>query len=178
MYQLMSQVLAFHKKMGQPIGDPRAPDVEVEQEFRLAIIAEEYREFQVALAGFKKDEEGALIPFSSTQEHHAAVAQELCDLMVVLAGSAAVWGLDLGTVSDVLHQSNMSKTPNPKGKAIKGPDFIKPDYQAVMAMIAEEFTTNPEDIGDGEECYWPTPRKVRVGSTSAELDAVKKATLP
>jgi predicted HAD superfamily Cof-like phosphohydrolase len=181
MYQLMSQVLAFHKKMGQPIGDPREPDVTVERDFRLAIIEEEYHEFLMAVEGYKKVKspefpEGKIMPFESKAEQIAAVAQEMADVMTVLAGSAVTWGIDLGTVSDVLQISNMSKTPNPNGKAIKGPDFQKPDYVSVLENIAEEFRNYPEDIGDEETCYWPTPRRERIGSVEAELVEVKNAT--
>lgn len=178
MYQLMQQVLAFHNRMGQPIGDPRKPDISIEQDFRLALITEEFRELQVALAGFKKDAEGSLIPFVCSEDQIAAVADGLGDLCYVIAGSAVAWGLDMGPVLDAIHESNMSKTPNPNGKAIKGPDFKPVNLQAVIAQSARDFQEEQDLIGPEDYAYWPEPRRERVGCMSTELAQVKQETLP
>lgn len=181
MFSVMDQVLRFHEKMGQPIGDPRAPDIRVETDFRLALIEEEYRELQIAVSGFKKDpeEKGKFLPFSSPEEQNAAVADALGDLIYVIVGSAVAWGLDLGAVWNAIHESNMSKTPNPNGKTIKGEGWIPANIGAVLAESAKEFTDNPDYFGDlDDQAAWPTPRKQRVGSTSAELAQVKAETLP
>lgn len=182
MFAIMDNVLQFHAKMGQPIGDPRSPDVSVEQDFRLTLIEEELRELRIALAGFKKDpsEKGKLLPFSSKEEQNASVADALADLFYVIAGSAVAWGLDMGEVWSAVHASNMSKTPNLAGKAIKGEGFEPADVERVLAASALEFTENPDHFGDmltDMGAAWHNPRRERVGSTKLEIEAVKAETI-
>lgn len=177
MFALMDQVMQFHAKMGQPIGDPREPDITVEQDFRIALIKEEFAELQIALAGKKKGTDGSVVPFGSKAEQHAAVADGLGDLFYVLAGSAIVWGIDMVPVMDEIHDSNMSKTPNLHGKAIKGENFRPADLQRVLEETADLFKRDPLMMGENEESIWHTPRKQRVGSQEAEMLEVQNATL-
>lgn len=168
MHDIMHLVLDFHDKMGQPIGDPRAPDITNEQEFRRALIAEEYKELKNALDGFHKDKDGVLVPFESPEQQIAHVADGIGDLVYVLAGSAAVWGIDMGQVFMAIHASNMTKTPNPAGKTTKGPNFKPVDLIKVLEESKAEFSQE-DYFGD----YWPHPRKNRIGSTQAELAQVQ-----
>lgn len=181
MFMLMDMVLDFHKKMGQPIGDPRAPDTTIETQFRIDLIQEEFNELKLALSGFKKDKAnpGQYLPFESEAEKNAAVADGLADISYVVAGSAAVWGIDLASVTAEVHYSNMSKTPNMNGKAIKGEKFHPAQVQQVLEDVAREFTVNAsEDIGDDESCAWPTPRKHREArSIEAESAQVRAETI-
>lgn len=183
MFALMDMVLQFHKKMGQPIGDPRDPDIEIESAFRVALIEEEFKELKLALAGYKKDpsdpDKKRVIPFESKQEQIAAVADGLADMSYVVAGSAACWGIDLAAVVSEVHYSNMTKTPNLNGKAIKGSDFHPAQVEQVLEDVARDFTVNAEeDIGDAETCAWPTPRKHREArSVEAETAQVLAETL-
>jgi predicted HAD superfamily Cof-like phosphohydrolase len=182
MFMLMDNVLAFHKKMGQPIGDPRDPDVTIEVDFRIALIQEEFNELKLALSGYKKNKanpENGPIPFESKAEQIAAVADALADLSYVTAGSAVAWGIDLGSVVAEVHYSNMSKTPNMHGKAIKGEGFHEAQVADVLADVAREFTINAEDdIGDEEKHAWPTPRKYRTqGEIQAETAQVIAETI-
>jgi predicted HAD superfamily Cof-like phosphohydrolase len=70
----------------------------------------------------------------------AHVAKELADLLYVTYGAALEWGIDLRSVMDAVHESNMAKIgPDGKvalrsdGKVIKPPDWEQPDIAAVLA---------------------------------------------
>jgi hypothetical protein len=166
--------------MGQPIGDPRDPDIDVEQDFQLAIISEEMKEFRHAVAGLHKDDQGVLVPFESKKAQIAAIADGIGDAIYTLLGAAAKWGLDMGPVWEAIHESNMSKTPNLLGKAIKGKGFVPVNLEAVLEESAQEFRDYPDNIGDNVGpggAYWPTPRKTRIGgeqAKKAELDEVNE----
>lgn len=142
MHILQQMVLEFHKKMGQTIGDPRNPDLTADQELRLRLIDEELKELKDAIAA------GDVIK----------TADGLADLSYVLAGCAAAWGIDLASVVDEVHRSNMTKEPGTEatgGKAIKGPDFSPAEIESVLKDASENFDCGP----DG---WWLRPTKCGV----------------
>jgi len=56
------------------------------------------------------------------------IAKEMADVLFVVYGTAAVFGIDLDAVTERVFVSNMSKTAAPGGgKAIKGSDYKEPD---------------------------------------------------
>jgi len=151
MYALMQNVLEFHQKMGQAIGDPRKPDLSVQTQLRWDLIHEEFQELTLALKGETKD--GSKI---SGQEQLIAVADGLGDLAYVIAGAGVTWGIELGSVCEEIHRSNMTKTPGNRredGKILKGPNYTPPDLDTVFKDNAEEA----EEIGFGEYSWWPVP---------------------
>lgn len=162
MHNAMNAVLEFHEAVDQPIGDPRAPDVTVDQQLRVDLIAEEYQELVLALQG--KDKHGNTL---TREEQIVAVADALGDLSYVTCGAAVSWGIDLGAVFDAIHDSNMSKTAEgvkaindlklrcekrPDGKVLKGPNYRPPDIAGALAAAKEEA-----EQGFGPDCFWPTP---------------------
>jgi hypothetical protein len=127
-------LLEFHKKMNQTIGDPRSPDITADQAFRLKLINEELTELQEAL------EAGDVVK----------TADGLADLIYVLAGCGVTWGIDLASVLEEVHRSNMTKTPNPGGKAIKGPNFSPADIFGVLKDAGE-------NLDFSEDGWWEKP---------------------
>ena len=151
MHTALMSVLEFHAKMGQPIGDPRKPDLSVDTQLRWDLIHEEFNELTLALEG--KDKHGNKL---SHDDQIIAVADALGDIAYVVAGAAATWGIDLGGVFDAIHTSNMTKTPGNKrqdGKILKGPNYAPPDIKGALAEAKAEV----EAHGFGEDAWWPTP---------------------
>ena len=62
-----------------------------------------------------------------------AVADALADIIYVAHGTAIAYGIDLDAVLAEVHRSNMTKTPNPTGKALKGSEYSPPNIAAVLA---------------------------------------------
>lgn len=63
------------------------------------------------------------------------VAKELADLLYVVYGTAVTYGIDLDTVFNRVHQSNMSKLGDDgkpvfrdDGKVMKGPNYQPPNF--------------------------------------------------
>lgn len=152
MHNAMNDVLEFHVAVDQPIGDPRNPDVSVDQELRVELIREEFEELKLALQ----------------DKNLIEAADALGDLCYVICGAAISWGIDLGSVFDAIHASNMSKCAEgvktindmkmraerrEDGKVLKGPNYRPPDIAGALALAKAEA----EETGFGEDCFWPTP---------------------
>lgn len=115
---------------------PGLPDVRVRR-LRSELIREEFREMMVELDA---DNLGA-------ETDLAKVGKELCDLIVVLIGTAHAYGIPLADIWDVVHLSNMSKFDEnglpydvrEDGKVKKGPYFKEalPLIQGIMDMVSE-----------------------------------------
>jgi Phosphoribosyl-ATP pyrophosphohydrolase len=154
MHNAMNAVLEFYEAVDQHIGDPRKPDVTVDQELCISLIADEYYELGLALNG--QDKQGGTL---SPQEQIIATADALGDLCYVICGAAVTWGIDLGLVFDAIHVSNMSKTKAEKrsdGKVLKGPNYEPPRIAEALQVSALEATH-----GLGPDCFWPTPTVMR-----------------
>lgn len=149
MHTAVMSVHEFHETMGLKVGDPRKPDVTVDQELRMALITEEVAELRLALEGL--DKHGKKL---SEEEKTIAVADALGDICYVVAGAAVTWGIDLGGCFDEIHRSNMTKTPGNKradGKILKGENYDPPNLKRVLDDAAEETKAN----GTGEDSWWP-----------------------
>jgi NTP pyrophosphatase (non-canonical NTP hydrolase) len=148
--------------MGITIGDPRKPDVSVDQELRMALITEEVAELRLALEG--RDKHGKTL---SDREKIIAVADALADISYVVAGAAVTWGIDLGCCFDEVHRSNMTKTPGNKrvdGKLLKGQNYEPPNLGCVLDEVAKEIEAN----GTGEDSWWPLAPSVSTVSASTK----------
>lgn len=93
MKSAIDNVTAFHRAVGQHVGDPTAPDISVDQKLRVDLIAEEFDELREAL------------DYGET----VSAADALADLVYVIVGSAVAWGIPLAEVFDEVHASNMTK---------------------------------------------------------------------
>lgn len=160
----LQMALEFHETMGQAIGDPRRPDIKVDQDLRVELIREEFEELKMALA------EGNIVE----------AADALADLQYVINGAAASWGIDLASVYEEVHRSNMSKAAEAvdatntrkltgqkraDGKVMKGPNYSPPDVAGVLKEVAMCCAQQ----GFGEDGFWPEPTVKKV-----DLQTIKK----
>jgi predicted HAD superfamily Cof-like phosphohydrolase len=70
------------------------------------------------------------------------IADALTDILYVVYGAGAAFGIDLDACFDEVQRSNMSKLgANGKpiyredGKILKGPDFFQPDLKKVLKIV-------------------------------------------
>ena len=124
----LQMVTAFAERMDQPLNQPWAKDVELE-EFRWNLIQEEYNE---------ASEE------SSNRNDPENMFKECLDMLVVIIGYCATYGWDVDEGFRRVHASNMSKLgldgkplKNSSGKVLKGPNY-KP------AILTDLVETNNE----------------------------------
>ncbi len=147
MHGAMQQLIEFHTKMKLSIGDPANPDITTDQALRLNLITEEYQEL------LEEVDAGNTV----------GVADALADMVYTIVGAALSWGIDLGSVFDEVHRSNMSKSPDNTrgdGKILKGPDYSPPEIATVLHEVSEECKeTGWEEMGWGEP-YKPEPKQI------------------
>ena len=77
-----------------------------------------------------------------------AAADALGDRLYVLFGDAVATGIPLAEVFEAVHESNWSKLPHVTtavGKAFKGPDYLAPDLETLLARHATLPATEPDD---------------------------------
>ena len=119
------QVGEFHRSYELPMRTSPTEDIGPEQiDLRLALIEEEVAELrQAAVAG-----------------DLVGIADALADIIYVAYGSAHVYGIDVDSVLDEVHASNMTKLGSDgrpvrraDGKVLKGPDYRPPDVKAILA---------------------------------------------
>ena len=110
------RVVAWHKLFGVPCPTkPGFPSVE-RQWLRTDLIDEELDELDVAI----------------TNKDLVGVADALADLLYVVYGTAAEFGLPIDDIFKEVHRSNMSKAGpdgpiyREDGKVLKGPDYSPP----------------------------------------------------
>jgi predicted HAD superfamily Cof-like phosphohydrolase len=131
------KVVQFMKIFGQQVYDfPTIPD-ETIQKLRVDLIDEEFNEFKEALAA--KD--------------IVAVADALTDILYVVYGAGAAFGIDLDATFAEVHDSNMSKLGEDgqpifreDGKVLKGPNYFKPDLFSVLFKNNEPVEPDLVDI--------------------------------
>lgn len=117
------RVKQFMETFGQEVkSSPEFPD-EKTQELRIELIKEELRELQEAI------ECGNIVE----------VADALTDILYVVYGAGAAFGIDLDACFEEVHDSNMSKLMpdgtvkrREDGKVLKGPNFFQPDLKKVL----------------------------------------------
>jgi predicted HAD superfamily Cof-like phosphohydrolase len=123
MRKAIFQVEEFHRAMGLPVGDSRAPAFS-RTTLRVDLIEEELDELKVAIEA----------------QDLVAASDALADLAYVVLGAAVEWGLPLPPVFDEVHRSNMAKVGGPKredGKQLKPPGWTPPDIAGVLARAKE-----------------------------------------
>lgn len=107
-----ARIKQFHERF-DPTGASESLDNLLTR--RLAYIAEEVRETNEATEALRHS------PTDATAK--ANLVKELVDVLHVTYGFLHLLGVDADAAFTEVHRSNMSKTPNPQGKAIKGPDY-------------------------------------------------------
>lgn len=121
-----SDVIDFHIAFGHPVADfpnlHRDTDV---RELRMELLNEEFNEYLDA------ERNNDLI----------GIADALGDMLYIILGTAAVYGIPLEEVFTEIHRSNMTKLGldgkpvyDENGKVIKGPLYQKPNIKGVIAI--------------------------------------------
>lgn len=118
----LEAVKEFHEHYGMPVGEsPKWLDSGRTQ-LRMELIKEEYKEM---LQGYASED----LP---------NVAKELADMVYVIYGMAVELGIDLDSVFEEVHRSNMSKLGadgkplyREDGKVLKGPNYSPADVESV-----------------------------------------------
>jgi predicted HAD superfamily Cof-like phosphohydrolase len=149
---LLQQVLEFHKKFKRYIGDPRTPMVH-DVDFRMRLLDEEYEELEEALDD----------PTLTDKERIIKLADALGDMVYVIFGTAICWGIDLASVLDAIHTSNMTKSLEnlrADGKVLKGPEYQPPEIEQALECAASDAD---RDGFDGDDAWWPTPTIEKAG---------------
>jgi predicted HAD superfamily Cof-like phosphohydrolase len=116
---LHEQVLAFHNRFGQSIGEkPHEPD-EKTMRFRLSLITEEFRELlEAALCAPNGAEEldfdGILEAISKApiKMRLSEFVDALADLAYVMEGTAITMGVDMTPIAAEVQRANMAKLPS------------------------------------------------------------------
>jgi len=107
MNDAQQMVLAFHQEFGISIALTPTPPDHPTKVLRIRLIQEEFNELKEAL--HEKD-----LP---------CIAKEIADLLYVVYGTAVSCGIDMETIFQEVHRSNMSKVGGYKRKDGK---WIKP----------------------------------------------------
>jgi len=123
MTNMFSDVVEFQTAVGQHIGSkPELPDP-AERELRLRLLKEEYEEY--IQGECKNDVEN--------------IAKELADIIYIVCGTAASYGIPLDKVFSEVHRSNLSKlnedgsvSRRSDGKILKPDGWKPPDIKSIL----------------------------------------------
>ena len=151
MKEAYEQVTEFHRATGVPIlKKVRVPEDRID--LRLKIIGEEYTEL-IEACGYVVHEqafpdkhpsgvEETPMPERENSPDPVEIADALADLAYVVIGTAIEFGINLPSVFNEVHRSNLTKV-DPKtgyvkkrsdGKVLKGPNFQPPSIAEVMHL--------------------------------------------
>lgn len=149
------RVKQFHRAFDHIDPDVLTQPSSERKKLRLDLILEEVKETAVEL-GFDlkiditrrhstyKDSKGIFIPVlvDNDEIDMAKTAKELADILYVVYGAAANFGIDLDKVFAEVHRSNMTKLgPDGKpvyredGKILKGPNYEVANIEKVLGLI-------------------------------------------
>ena len=124
-FDIAAAVAEFHSVFNLPMR--RLPSTEIDcslARLRIALLEEEVSEFVTA------SEKGDLI----------GITDALADIVYVAYGTALTYGIDLDSVLQEVHRSNMSKLGSDgmplirsDGKVLKSEHYFPPDIEAVLS---------------------------------------------
>lgn len=129
---IAAAVAEFHRAFNLPVREtPGTGIADAVANLRVALLEEEVGEF--VSASEKRDLVG--------------IADALADIVYVVYGTALTYGIDLDSVLDEVHRSNMSKLGRDgkpifrnDGKVMKSEQYFPPDVAAVLARRLPEAT--------------------------------------
>ena len=124
MSDIERMVREFHEAFSIPIRSTPAADIG-ESDLRVRLLREEVDEYTEAVESLDVVE----------------IADGLADIVYVVFGTALAHGIDLDSVLEEVHRSNMSKLGEDgqplfreDGKVIKGPQYFRPDIARVLGL--------------------------------------------
>lgn len=135
MADIQAMVADFHAKFGHPNNLGQKPNALHERtELRLALIAEEFSEFETA--------SGARKPWYDPSEVDTVeYADALADIVYTAYGAALEAGINLNEVLEAVHRSNMTKVwpdgevhYHPNGKVAKPEGWQPPNIKEVLGL--------------------------------------------
>ena len=122
MSNMFQDVKEFQTAVGQNIGQaPAFPDGK-ERKLRMDLMLEEVKEY---MEGEEKND-------------LENIAKELADIIYIVCGTAASYGIPLDRVFDEVHRSNMAKLVDGKvirredGKILKPEGWTPPDIKSIL----------------------------------------------
>lgn len=121
MHEVQRDVMDFHRVV-VGIEDPTTPAIR-RPELRVELIREEAEETVWAI------ENGDLV----------GAIDGFCDLLCVVYGAAAEFGIDLEPFWNEVHRTNMAKAGGPlreDGKRLKPPGWVAPDIAGVLESVS------------------------------------------
>jgi predicted HAD superfamily Cof-like phosphohydrolase len=161
---LHDQVLAFHKRFGQSIGEkPHVPD-EKTMRFRLSLIVEELFELldstvdaeYVTAWNVAKRSVDEMIKIAKLDVDLPEFIDALADLAYVMEGTAITMGVDMMPIAEEVQRANMAKLPSyvaakdamhhgepvkrADGKILKPPGWTPPDILGELVKQGFEET--------------------------------------
>lgn len=129
---IAAAVAEFHRAFNLPVREtPGTGIADAVANLRVALLEEEVGEFVAA----------------SEKRDLVGIADALADIVYVVYGTALTYGIDLDSVLDEVHRSNMSKLGRDgkpilrdDGKVMKSEQYFPPDVAAVLARHLPEVT--------------------------------------
>lgn len=122
MTDFFNDVKEFQTAVGQHIGaEPKFPDGG-ERVLRMRLLREEFDEYNQ----------------SEYENDFVNLAKELADIIYIVCGTAASYGIPLNKVFDEVHRSNMAKLVDGKpirredGKILKPDGWTPPDIKNIL----------------------------------------------
>lgn len=116
----IEDVLDFHEKFGLPVSHTPTGVGVRERELRQNVIREEMHEL--------------LFELEFDEVDHAKLAKEIADVIYVALGTAITYGIDMGPVWALVHESNMAKEG---GGAREDGKILKPEGWKEPAVFQE-----------------------------------------
>ena len=122
MSNMFQDVKEFQTAVGQHVGKKTEFPDDAERDLRIKLLKEEYEEY--IQGECKNDIEN--------------IAKELADIIYIVCGTAASYGIPLDRVFDEVHKSNMAKLVDGKpvrrddGKILKPDGWKPPDIKSIL----------------------------------------------
>lgn len=111
------------------------------------------------------------------EDNIVEIADAIADMMYVLLGTAATYGIPTGLIFDTVHMSNMSKVAldgkihkNADGKVLKPEHYKAPEIAQLLAAIQTQIDKAPETAKESNEFV----KKMMQRITMSQLDSVHK----
>jgi predicted HAD superfamily Cof-like phosphohydrolase len=138
----------WHEHHGVPVGEEPAVPAEARVRLRHRLLEEEAIE---ALELLSLMADGITVDL-------AALAKELCDVVVVAYGCALEFGLDLDAAMVAVHRSNMVKNGGVRedGKILKGPGYRAPTPEELVVSLRPVHRHVGSEAETAERVPWPT----------------------
>lgn len=122
-WKAQEQVAEFMREVAKQETPGRlGPPTQATKNLRISLVAEELNELEIGMG----------------YDDLTHVADDLCDLLYVVIGTAVAYGMDLEPLFDEVHRSNMAKAGgplSPQGKQLKPEGWTPPDLAPILTKM-------------------------------------------